>query len=392
MRKFLLFLIGITAFALVIHAQPYMVTATNYASGFFGVVADENGQPLSTGSAIHLIWDSAGDGMDALSTEPGFVGLPTDDDVLIGTCQVGFTGGAPSAGNFVLPGTAPSDGGWCYLRAFHAPTPVIGTFYSESTAEYAFPPMDDPVIYGIQFPSAMTQIIGETPLITINAVPDNPPIIIEPTGGSFDYTVDLINNTQDPVPFDVWIDVVLPNGSVFGPIISRTDLTLPPGSTLTRQLSQSVPPSAPSGVYTFMVHSGDFYTAQIIHENGFPFEKSGATDGDGQIDNLDGWVTSGWDGEGLASVAIPDVYFLAPPYPNPFNPTAQIQFGLPENSYVRIDVYNILGSRVTTLIDRTLNAGFHDVRWEAPNVASGLYLIQMKAGGYVHTKKAFLLK
>jgi flagellar hook assembly protein FlgD len=65
---------------------------------------------------------------------------------------------------------------------------------------------------------------------------------------------------------------------------------------------------------------------------------------------------------------------------------------LPEAADVRIDVYNILGSRVTTLVDRKLEAGYHQVIWDAPNVASGLYLVQMKAGGFVHTRKAFLLK
>ena len=147
-------------------------------SGVFGVIADENGQPLATGSVVHLIWDSAGDGMDAPSTEPGSLGMPTDDDILIGVCEVGYTGGAPSSGNFVLPGTAPAEGGWCYLRAFNASVPMAGTWYSESNAIYNIPPMEDPIIYGIQFPATMTEILGDTPAITVSATPDNPPIII----------------------------------------------------------------------------------------------------------------------------------------------------------------------------------------------------------------------
>ncbi|TKJ41291.1 hypothetical protein CEE37_06395 [candidate division LCP-89 bacterium B3_LCP] len=392
MKKTLLIITAVVILACGLQAQPYLVTATNYASGFFGVVADENGQPLSPGSIVHLIWDSAGDGMDDPSVEPGFYGMPTDDDVLMGTCQVGFTGGAPSAGNFILPGTAPSDGGWSYLRAFHSSNPEPETYYAESTTLFIIPPMDEPVIYGVEFPSMMSLQLGNNPDLVVTASPENPPIIINATGGNFNYTLEIINDSQDPVNYDVWIDVILPNGAVYGPIISRIDLTMPSGGSISRDLTQSIPAGAPEGIYTYMVHTGDMISSTIIHEDGFPFEKSGAVGSDGLPENMEGWQLNGWDEFDLTSAMVPEVYFMAPPFPNPFNPSAQIQFGLPENSHVRIDVYNILGSRVTTLVDRGLEAGYHNIQWNAPSVASGLYLIQMKAGGFVHTRKAFLLK
>lgn len=392
MKNSLILPILILLFAAGLNAQPYMVTATNYASGFFGVVADESGQPLASGSVIHLIWDSAGDGMDEPSTEPGQVGLPTGDDVLMGTCLVGMTGGAPSAGNFVLPGTAPNGGGWCYLRAFHSSDPVPGTYYSESMNSYAIPEMESPVIYGIQFPASMTQRLGANPVITVSMSPENPPIIIQVTGGSFTFTVEIHNNSQSTINYDFWIDVVLPNGSVYGPVLSRPNLNMPGEATWTRQLTQPVPAGAPAGLYTYVAHAGDLPSGAAIHEDSFPFQKLGSIGADGFLENMNGWETTGWEDGELLSAAIPDVYFLAPPYPNPFNPTTQLQFGLPEDSHVRIEVYNILGSRVTTLIDKNLPAGFHSVTWDAPGIASGLYLVQMKAGGYVHTKKAFLLK
>lgn len=388
MRRLQLAMVLVVCMAISLNAQPYMVTATNYAAGFFGVVADENGQPLETESVIHLVWDSAGDGMD----EPDNNGMPIDDDVLIGTCQVGITGGAPSDGTFILPGTAPDGGGWCYLRAFHAVTPEPGTYYSESITQYSLPEMADPVLYGIQFPDVMTQSLGDTQALTVTLTPVDPPIVLPASGGSFDYQVEIVNNMQDPVDYDVWVDLILPNGTLYGPLISRTDLTMPVGGTLSRQMTQSVPGGAPEGVYMYVVHTGDFVTSTIIHEDSFPFEKDGAVGSDGLLSGMQGWMTDGWDGGEFVAVAVPDVYFLAPPFPNPFNPSTSLQFGLPEAANVRIDVYNILGSRVTTLIDQTLNAGYHSVVWSAPNIASGLYLVQMKAGGYVHTNKAFLLK
>ncbi len=392
MRKSLILALSILVISTALYAQPYLVTATNYASGFFGVVADENGQPLEVGSVIHFIWDSAGDGMDDPSIEPGLVGMPTDDDVLMGSCEVGITGGAPSDGNFILPGTAPAENGWCYLRAFHSPDPAPGTFYSESITSYAVPTMEDPVIYGVQFPAVMTKILGENPVINVDITPDNPPIIIEPTGGTFEFALELHNNSQNTVTYDFWIDVILPNGSVYGPVLSRSNLNMPGEATWTRQLTQPVPAGAPAGIYTYIAHAGNLHSGEIIHQDGFPFEKIGFRGTDGLLESMNGWQTTGWEDGDLQSVAVPDVYFLAPPYPNPFNPTTQLRFGLPEATQVRIDVYNILGSRVTTLIDRNLPAGYHNVTWDAPNVSSGLYLVQMKAGGYVHTKKAFLLK
>jgi len=374
--------------AVSLNAQPYMITATNYASGFFGVVADENGQPLAAGSLVQLIWDSQGNGMN----DPAENGMPTGDDQLLGTCFVAVTGGAPSEGTFVLPGTAPTAGGWIYLRAFNAASPSAGTFYSESLAEYPVPTMADPVLYGVQFPDAMTTSLGGTTDLTVSLTPANPPIIIPTNGGEFDYSLDIVNNVQNPVDFDVWVDVVLPSGNVYGPIITRTDLTMPAGGSLTRALSQAIPGNAPAGLYLYQVHAGNLQTSAIISEASFPFEKEGMAGSDGLEANLNGWEINGWETTEFLATPIPDVFFLAPAYPNPFNPATQFQFGLPEIADVRIDVYNILGSRVTTLINRKLEAGYHTVIWEAQNVASGLYLVQMRAGGFVHTRKAFLMK
>ncbi|MBU0520099.1 T9SS type A sorting domain-containing protein [bacterium] len=371
-----------------LQAQPYMITATNYASGFFGVVADENGQPLASGSLLQLIWDSEGNGMNP----PALNGLPTGDDVLMGACFVAMTGGAPSAGNFVLPGTAPAEGGWIFLRAFNAASPTVGTYYSESVTEFLAPLMDDPILYGVEFPDVMTASLGGTTDLTVTAAPVDPPISLPVIGGSFDYNVVIANNIQTPVTYDVWIDLVLPNGNIYGPLLTRTGLTMPTSGSLARTLSQSIPGGAPAGLYLYQVHSGVYLTGAIIAEDSFPFEKEGAAGSDGLEANLVGWEVEGWETTEFITSPIPDVFFMAPPYPNPFNPSTQFQFGLPDVANVRIDVYNILGSKVTTLIDKQLKAGYHTVIWDAPNVASGLYLVQMRAGGFVHTRKAFLMK
>ncbi|MBD3258197.1 T9SS type A sorting domain-containing protein [candidate division GN15 bacterium] len=89
---------------------------------------------------------------------------------------------------------------------------------------------------------------------------------------------------------------------------------------------------------------------------------------------------------------LPGDFALHQNYPNPFNPSTEIAFSLPEASEVRLDVFNIAGQKVTTLVDGTLEAGHHTVTWDGSDLASGVYLYRLDAGTYSATKKMVLLK
>jgi PKD repeat protein len=78
--------------------------------------------------------------------------------------------------------------------------------------------------------------------------------------------------------------------------------------------------------------------------------------------------------------------------PNPFNPTTEISFSLPEASQVTLEVYNIMGQRVATLVDSYLEAGQHTAIWNGSHAASGIYLYRLKAGAQVETRKMLLMK
>jgi len=78
--------------------------------------------------------------------------------------------------------------------------------------------------------------------------------------------------------------------------------------------------------------------------------------------------------------------------PNPFNPATQISFSLPEASYVRLQVFNIIGQEVVTLVDGQVDAGYHTVTWDASGVVSGVYLYRLETSAFVSTKKMVLLK
>ena len=79
-------------------------------------------------------------------------------------------------------------------------------------------------------------------------------------------------------------------------------------------------------------------------------------------------------------------------YPNPFNPLTRIYYELPENSYVRLCVYDVLGREVKSLVDGEIPRGKHESDWNASGLPSGVYFYKMEAGTYTQTKKMVLLK
>jgi hypothetical protein len=88
---------------------------------------------------------------------------------------------------------------------------------------------------------------------------------------------------------------------------------------------------------------------------------------------------------------------LAQNYPNPFNPSTVIQYSIPQESQVRIDVYNVIGQKITTLMNSVQKSGNYEVTWDASALASGVYFYSLKASAntgknYFAVKKMMLLK
>ena len=83
--------------------------------------------------------------------------------------------------------------------------------------------------------------------------------------------------------------------------------------------------------------------------------------------------------------------FLAA-YPNPFRGQATLRYALPTTGHVVMKVYDMLGREIVTLVDGILPAGTHEVRFEAPHLASGLYLYHLEAAGRTATRKMLLVK
>jgi len=79
-------------------------------------------------------------------------------------------------------------------------------------------------------------------------------------------------------------------------------------------------------------------------------------------------------------------------YPNPFNPETNIRFGLPNANRVKIEVYNMLGQRVAELLNEHKLAGFHTVKFDGSNFASGVYFYKIQAGDFLQVKKMLLVR
>jgi hypothetical protein len=79
-------------------------------------------------------------------------------------------------------------------------------------------------------------------------------------------------------------------------------------------------------------------------------------------------------------------------YPNPFNPSTTIHYALPARSPVTLSVYNTLGQQVSTLVNENQEAGYHDVKFDGSNLASGVYFYRLQAGDFVQTKKLLILR
>ena len=92
------------------------------------------------------------------------------------------------------------------------------------------------------------------------------------------------------------------------------------------------------------------------------------------------------------SINLPERFSLSQNYPNPFNPTTTISFVLPTRSFVSLKVFDMLGREVSTIVSGELQAGSYTQRWNAANMASGVYFYRLQAGTYSETKKLLLLK
>lgn len=94
----------------------------------------------------------------------------------------------------------------------------------------------------------------------------------------------------------------------------------------------------------------------------------------------------------MAAYEIPQIFFLAQNYPNPFNPATTLKFVLPKKNMVHLAIYDLLGREVQTLIENEIEAGFHEVCFDAASLPSGVYFYRLQAGELHTVKKCLLVR
>jgi hypothetical protein len=108
-----------------------------------------------------------------------------------------------------------------------------------------------------------------------------------------------------------------------------------------------------------------------------------------QID-FDG--TFDYSNEVAVYIAAPLEFALNQNYPNPFNPNTVIEYSIPQSGFVILAVYNLLGEKVASLVNELKEAGRYEINFDASDLASGIYVYNLKSGSFNSVKKMLLMK
>jgi len=98
-----------------------------------------------------------------------------------------------------------------------------------------------------------------------------------------------------------------------------------------------------------------------------------------------------------SETSIPTAFVLQQNYPNPFNPITTIAYSIPKSSHVKLEIYNLMGAKIKTLVSAQMDPGQHTVQWDTrdeygSSVSGGMYLYRMQAGSYVEVRKMLLIR
>lgn len=236
--------------------------------------------------------------------------------------------------------------------------------------------------------------------------------------------VEFYNNTAQAMEISNWVFVdasfdqtfVFPEGTFlpskrYNVIVRDSDLFSSIFGTLSNAFGEMETGLSGSGESLYLYNSKGFLVDSLTFTDDSPWPT--AADGDGPTlelknPNLDNALSSSWQaspGHGTPGAdnstftdieenesGLPTQFKLYQNYPNPFNPSTNIRFQMPVRSHVRLAVYDLLGREITVLVDGEMEAGFHQVQFDASNIATGMYIYQLKAGNFVNTNKLSFVK
>ncbi|MEM1044319.1 MAG: T9SS type A sorting domain-containing protein, partial [Bacteroidota bacterium] len=220
-------------------------------------------------------------------------------------------------------------------------------------------------------------------------------------GGFIEFKVTVTNNDDNDVcPVQGWLIEELPNGNVQNPARGPIDITLAPGEMFMRTLKFRIGPGAQAGDYFCSGAIGLF--PDVIARNGFVWTKleGGGFRGTGSggdivlldaatnlpVDDID-WLKA----PVATSTATPQATSLGS-YPNPFHSATTVEYTVTESSPVTLQVYDLTGRVVATLVEGLQEAGTHRVAFDGRDLAAGTYLYRLQVGDETRTHRVVLTK
>lgn len=247
-------------------------------------------------------------------------------------------------------------------------------------------------------------IYGERSLFSIVMEPSEDASyarIFDGNGGELDFTVRVFNNSDTLGHFRATIDLVRPNGQVFGPIFDRDDVSINGGDTVIFNSIQTIPPGVPANEYLYRArirnidYPYDDYDVSYFHV--------WITDsGQGSLVTMPDWQTPQVPIESstinYSHSKPPSRSLIIKSYPNPFNDHTKVSLRLDESAKADVRIFNLLGEEMDCLVDnRTLPAGNHTLFWHAGDSSgdsypSGVYFLKVRLDSKEFTERLMLLK
>jgi len=205
---------------------------------------------------------------------------------------------------------------------------------------------------------------------------------IPPSGDTVIMNIHLLNISPKTRQAEVWINLVVPGDSTERVVLGPRHLTFGGFDSLYHERSLRIPAKGPAGQYELRLNIGGF-PGIVDFSSAFLFEKS--PDARKRASTID------------PGTAIPASSFLAGNYPNPFNPRTEIRYGLSEDAWVKLKVYDILGREIITLVDEFQHAGHKSVEWRGEDLlggklGSGIYFYHIQAGTFSKMARMVFLK
>ena len=222
----------------------------------------------------------------------------------------------------------------------------------------------------------------------VELYPHESPIFIPLEGGDITFDLWGFSFSDRLRRVDVWAHLFVPGFGRYGPLHSYENVPIEPDDSLgANDLTEHVPGNAPEGSYTYVVYVGQ-YPNSMTDSSYFSFTKTGSI---ASVTDMWPLCAPRFAGD-LTGGDLPLSFALEQNYPNPFNCQTTVGYQLPVPAHVKLEVFDLLGQKVTTLVDGEQGAGNWSIDWRTSGVSSGICFCKLTAGSFTATKKMILVK